>query len=255
MTTTGAESGAAPAHGTSLCLLGEFHMEHEGKPVQVSVAGQRLIALLAVHGRPVRRASVSAVLWPDSDGTRATANLRSVLHRLPSGGGKPLVSACRESLELADDVSVDLHACTSLVLALCEDESSYALPEPVDDGDAVSGGLVRTLLRDLLPDWSDEWLLVERERHRQMRMHALELLATRLRAAGRYTAALHAALSAVAVEPLRESAHRVVAQVHIDEGNVGEALRQYDMCRRLLDEGLGIRPSASFQQLVFPRVH
>ena len=38
---------------------------------------------------------------------------------------------------------------------------------------------------ELLPDWCDDWLVVDREQCHQMRLHALELLSDSLAAAGR----------------------------------------------------------------------
>jgi hypothetical protein len=40
------------------------------------------------------------------------------------------------------------------------------------------------LPEDLLPDWHDDWLVVERESHRQKRLHAPERSSAELRAAG-----------------------------------------------------------------------
>ena len=48
---------------------------------------------------------------------------------------------------------------------------------------------------EILPDWYDDWLLLERERIRQLRLHALEAIrCTRLTAAGRFGEAIEAAL-------------------------------------------------------------
>jgi DNA-binding SARP family transcriptional activator len=54
----------------------------------------------------------------------------------------------------------------------------------------------------------------------------------------------------VSGEPLRESAHRAVIEVHLAEGNPGEALRQYDLYRRLLRVELGLSPSQAIRSLV-----
>jgi DNA-binding SARP family transcriptional activator len=56
------------------------------------------------------------------------------------------------------------------------------------------------------PDWYDDWLQMERERFRQLRLHALETLAERFVALGRHAQAIDAALAAVQVDPLRETA-------------------------------------------------
>ena len=56
-------------------------------------------------------------------------------------------------------------------------------------------------------------------------------------------AALHLALEAVRAEPLRESANARLIEVYLAEGNVCDALRQYDAFRALLQRELGLEPS------------
>src|SRR3712207_6618263 len=94
--------------------------------------------------------------------------------------------------------------------------------------------------------------MVEQEAYRQKRLHALEWSARTLCERGLYTDALTAALGAVRCEPLRESAHRRVIQVHLAEGNHSEALRHYDGYRRLLAAELGLAPSPRMRQMVAP---
>ena len=53
-------------------------------------------------------------------------------------------------------------------------------------------------------------------------------------------------------EPLRESAHRSVIEVHLVEGNHAEALRQFHSYRRLIASELGIPPSPAIRRLVGP---
>ena len=106
------------------------------------------------------------------------------------------------------------------------------------------------LLTDLLPDCYDDWALVECERFRQLRLHALEALCERLTEAGRYGEAIDAGLAAVRGEPLRESAHRALIKAHLAEGNYVEAGRQYEVCRRIVRDELGIEPSDGLRKLV-----
>ena len=61
---------------------------------------------------------------------------------------------------------------------------------------------------------------------------------------------MDAGLAAISGEPLRESAHRVLIEAHLAEGNASEALRQYETYRRLLDEELGLAPSPRMRALV-----
>jgi DNA-binding SARP family transcriptional activator len=106
--------------------------------------------------------------------------------------------------------------------------------------------------RELLPGWHEDWVLAERERLRSMRLHALEALVNHLRCRGRFSAAIDVALDLIRMEPLRESAHRSLISVYLDEGNVAEAIRQFRNFCRLLDVELGVGPSALLTSLLAP---
>ena len=87
---------------------------------------------------------------------------------------------------------------------------------------------------DLLPTWYDNWLIIERERQRQIRLHALERMSDWYVGAERFDSAIEAALQAIAGDPLRESAHRCLIRAHLAEGNVSEARRQVRKYEALL---------------------
>jgi DNA-binding SARP family transcriptional activator len=48
---------------------------------------------------------------------------------------------------------------------------------------------------------------------------------------------------AVAAEPTRESARTELIKAHLAEGNVDEAIRQFESFRRVLEGELGVEPS------------
>ena len=107
------------------------------------------------------------------------------------------------------------------------------------------------LAGELLPGWCEDWVLLERERLRQLRLHALEVLADKLARAGRHSEAVQAACAAVRAEPLRESAHRALVRVHLAEGNVAEAVRAYRSFRDMLAYELGVTPTEHMEGLMF----
>jgi DNA-binding SARP family transcriptional activator len=202
------------------------------------MSSQRLVAFLALHNRPLLRVYVAGSLWIDASEQRSHANLRSALWRLRQTRRR-IVEATPSHLSLGPGVEVDVHRVLALTRGLLRD------PE-------TPTGLDQELTGDLLPDWYDDWLDVERERLRQLRLHALEAVAERLLADRRYGEAVEAALAALETDPLRESAHRLLVKVYLAEGNWGEALRQYRVfCGRLRDE-LGLRPSGQMEALVRP---
>lgn len=234
-------SPAAPPHPCRLTLLGGFRLDYDDQPVSTSDPTSRLLALLALQGRhrPVPRSVLADRLWADGAPSRASARLRNALWRLPSVDGRPVITGDGTTVALAPYVSVDLWQAESSARALTDDDADTA-PD------------LSAFESDLLPQWVDDWLLLEREAYRQTRLHALERASERLCRRGSYAAALQAALAAVACEPLRETAHRRVIEVHLVEGNHAEALRQYQSFRRLLAAELGLPPSPAIRSLVAP---
>lgn len=222
-----------------LSLIGTFGLTSAGEKLAVPESAQRLIAFLALQARPLSRALVASTLWLESSEERSSANLRSALWRLRRPG-HPLVVSSGKQLQLSPEVVVDAHALASRARRLLD-----GAPRDADvglDDDLLSG--------ELLPDWYDDWVLIERERLRQLRIHALEALADRLRAGRRFGHAVEAALAAVRAEPLRESAHRVLISVYLDEGNDCEAIRQFRFYRDYVNDELGVEPSQLMAELV-----
>jgi len=224
-------------------VLSGFHLWRQGS-VQVGVprASQRLLAFLALHGGAVNRAVVAGTLWPDATERHAYSNLRSTLARLERTCGKVLQASKRE-LGLTEGVTVDLHHAQALARRL--------LDPVVTPGQAELGTVaVVSLAADLLPGWYDDWVLIEAEDWRQLRLHALEALAQRLMAVGRWGEAAGAAAAAVRAEPLRESARVALIKVHLAEGNQSEALREFVRYRALLHAELGLEPTLRLRRLV-----
>jgi DNA-binding SARP family transcriptional activator len=218
-----------------LSLLNAFALVCDGVTIELPLTAQRLLAFVALHDHPLQRAYVSGVLWADSTQDRAAGSLRSSLWRLHRPGYQ-LIDASSTHLHLADGVEVDVRRGLAHARGLLAGAD-------VDGDDAALHG-------ELLPDWYDDWVLFERERFRQLALHALEAQAERLLELGRPLQALEGALAAVRSEPLRESAHRLLIRVHLAEGNAVEALRQFELCRRLLRDRLGLDPSPQLVELV-----
>lgn len=225
-----------------LLLLGGFGMDLETDAGEPAPAGAwKLLAYLALHG-PAPRATVAGTLWPDTTEARAKSCLRSALWRL-----KKTVPGAVEilpwKLALAPGVSTDVGELVAVARAVLESDSG--VPE---DFSVLLGAA------DLVPAWDDEWLSLERERLRLLRLEALDVLAGRLIAEGRPGSALQAALAAVQTDPLRESSSRQAIQALLAQGNVAQAQARYDAYATLLDDELGLAPSPSIRRLA-PAAH
>lgn len=229
---------SADGDPVTLRLLRGFQLEWTDREVDLPLSAQRVLAFLALQLRPQTRSYVAATLWVNFDEEHARACLRSALWRI-NRCGHQLVTADAWVLRLMPDVVVDLRECTRSAQEVLRGEAK--------------GGAVRVddlTVGDLLPGWYDEWVVVEREHFRQLRLHALEKVCEQLTDEGRFGEAVEAGLAAVSGEPLRESAHRVLIRAYLKEGNRGEAFRQYEACRQVLRRELGIDPSPVTEALL-----
>jgi DNA-binding SARP family transcriptional activator len=224
-----------------LGLVNGFQLEDRGRLVTVPVAGQRVLAFLALHNRPLRRAYVAGSLWPDEPEDRSGARLRGALCRLRQAGVDVVVTI-DDRLRLAPGVGVDVHLIEATV-----DRLGDATSVPADCSPWLAA-----LSGELLPDWYEDWLQVERERYRQLRIRGLEALCTGLTAVGRFSLAVQAGLACVAADPLRESAHRALIQAYLEEGNPSQALQQYRSFRQAAEAELGLKPTELMRELVRP---
>jgi DNA-binding SARP family transcriptional activator len=218
-------------------VLHQFRVLRDSHHVWLPLGSQQLVARLVVEDRPCARAAMATVLWPERSDRDAATQLRRALWRL-NRDVPGLIDRESRQLCLSAGVDVDL-------------AEIHRLAEAVATGtQRVSAHAVRLLESDLLSDWADPWLMSHRESLRQVRLHTLEALARNDLEAGRPGSALNAALAAVARDPLRESAHRIVIAAHLAEGNASEALRHYAQFRDLLWRELNLRPSTQLQAML-----
>lgn len=237
---TGQGSLEPERHRYRITLLGQFALHIDGRPVELPSTTGRLAAVVALGGDH-GRSRLAGMLWPDTTEDRARASLRSALWQ--AGQIAPGLLRANGSVQLDLEVEVDVHAlglaAHQLMSGNCVDPTDLALRKYCE--------------RELLPDWDDEWLVPERERLQQVQLHVLEAIACACVERGLFGLAIDAALAALKIDPLRESAHRTVIRAHLAEGNYAAALRAYRECVRVLDDEFGIEPSHETTALVSER--
>jgi DNA-binding SARP family transcriptional activator len=230
-------------HSSKVLMLGGFQLWWRGsEQVGISRASQRLLALLAICGGVTSRTAVAGTLWPDATETQACSNLRSALARM-NGPCRKMLQVSKLELGLAKDVTIDICYAQRLARRLLD-------PAVTLEQSDLSSAAIGILSSDLLPGWYDDWVLVKAEDWRQLRLHALEMLADRLTAVGCWGQAADAARAAVRAEPLRESAHGALIRVYLAEGNQSEAVRQFTDYRALLHAELGLEPTSRLRRLM-----
>ena len=223
-----------------LRLLGGPYVVDGSRRMAVPEGSKRLLVFIALHQGRVDRRQTAGVLWPHGDDERAAGNLRSALWRL-KGAGINVIRADKCALWLDPHVTFDVRDIDRWAGRIIE---GTAVPEelrmPRWSVDAV----------DLLPGWYDDWVIYERERLRQRLLHAMEALSRVLVKSRLFAQAIEVALEGVRIEPLRESAHRVLLEAHLAEGNVCEARRIYEQYSELVRRELGVSPDPELYRLV-----
>ena len=217
----------APERTARLSVLGPFGMRLSGDTDAIpplAADDRRLLAVLAVDATPRTTRSLATLLWPELDIDVALGTLLGVRDSLAE-----LIVEANDTLQLTDWVEVDLTGTLSLLRAWRADPFGIA-PEHL-------GELVDALGQDLLPGWTDSWVIEERSRLRRVRLHALSSLCTQLTSLGCHDLAIRAGMHVVSAEPLNEDARRALIEAHLAAGNVSEAIAQYenfvDTCTRL----------------------
>ena len=177
-------------------------------------------------------------LWPSGQ-DRGLAPLLSKLRRVvPLDGLRPAV----------DELWVDIEAAAA---AVHRAESSLALGDP----HAAWGPSQVAMFvagRPFLAGEEAPWIDVERRRLGELHMRALEAYAASTLGVGgtELSAAVRAGRKLVALEPYRESGHRILMEALDREGNTAEALLVYEALRAKLRDELGINPSSPTQDFI-----
>ena len=208
--------------------------------------GRVAFAYLAVErGRPVTVDELAAALWPEEQPAAWESALRAIISKLRSliadACGRSALSAGRGwyELRLPADAWVDIEAAADAIhdaeAALRKGNAAVAYGPS-----AVAHHIAR---RPFLPGEYGEWVESHRDRLRDILLRALEARTEVYLWNAEHALALRTAKDLIALEPLRESGHRLVMRAHTALGNTAEALRAYEDCRRLIARELGVDPS------------
>jgi len=206
-------------------LFGGFEADLQGAPLPSlrTQKGNWLLALLALYaGRPLEREWVAEQLWPDSFTPRD--NLKRSLTDLRGAMGTHagrIVSLSRDRFML-DSTNVDIDVC-HFDAAIAEAKRSRSV-SPLRKAVAVYRG-------PLLMGWTADWIDPKRELRTQEFLSALESLAEQTVEEGNYADGLAYAGRALSIDPLLESAYRIIMRAHAgrnDLAAVSQTFRQLE---------------------------
>jgi DNA-binding SARP family transcriptional activator/GAF domain-containing protein len=234
--------------------LGRFTLIKDGHAVPPERFVRRrsltlLKILLTRYGKPVHREELMEILWPDGDpqATRVLLNVavhylrRALEPDLPAGSPSHFVRTCGECYAFDTTAPHRLDSQQFLAAAGLGDrlEREGRLAEALDAcRDAIS-----LYAGDFLEDepYSD-WCAVEREYLREVFLTVLRRSARLFVGRGDVDAAVACYRRALLIDATLEDMHRGLMELLWRTGRRDEALRQYQVCRAILQRELGVAP-------------
>ena len=231
-------------------------------PIQVTLGEQpitgfksnkvrALLAYLAVESdKPHRRESLAGLLWPDWSEREALGNLRYTLSDLRRAiddrvAEPPFLIISRDTIQFntASDYWLDVAAFTE-----CLGNQSTSIEEQEKAMELYKGAFLEGFSVDDSSAY-DDWTLLTREKLVRQALTSLHTLADSHEERKEYEKVQSLAWRQLELEPWDESAHQRLMRVMALAGQRSSALAQYESCRKILNEELGIKPSEETQIL------
>ena len=197
-----------------------------------------LLAFLALQGaRGQSREKLADLLWGSSAEEQARANLRhalSSIRKALNGDGDTYLVVEGDHVSLAGrDIEVDVAQFEHFI----EQATPHALKRAAAlyKGDMLDGF-------SLKEDMFEGWARVERERLRHLASDMLTKLIAHCDRVGDTERCIGTAARLLSLDPLRESAHRILMRAYAVQGRHASALKQFETCRDILKRELGVEP-------------
>lgn len=216
-----------------------------------------LIFLAVPQGRAHSRGTLVALFWPEISEDAARNNLRVALADLRRSLGDAAASLETDRVSvrlLPGGHTLDVDEYESLLAAV--QAHSHVRLESCDSCISRLAGAAALYRGDFLDGFSiadseafDEWATRNRERQRLAQLALLHQLAVSHEQREDHAAQVAYGRQLLAIEPWRESAHDLVIRGLWATGQRGAALKQYDACRRVLADELGLQPSPELAAL------
>jgi DNA-binding SARP family transcriptional activator len=222
-------------------VLGGAELAVGGRPLVelASAKAAALVVYLAVTGTGHSRSALAGLLWSDLPEATARANLRLVLTKLRRVLPEHL-EVTRQAVALAPGRPVWVDAVEVA-------RAAAGAPDGV-----VLLAAVRLCRGELLEGFEvpgaplfDEWLVGRRAAVRADMLAIMDRAVGLAHDRGDAATGVEVARRILELEPLHEEAHRALMWFLATGGQRSAALAQYETCRYVLREELGVEPSAA----------
>ena len=224
-----------------LALLGRLQLSWDEQPIRqlVSAKAQALLCYLAVTGQTHSRQALAGLLWGELPEADARRNLRGVVMKLRKFAEPYLII-------------------TNQTLAF-DGSSPYwldveVLQGVVEQADVVDDDVLREAVQlyrgEFMADFQvgyapafEDWLAWQRTALQEVVLWGYGRLAQRCAEREQYGEGITYLRQLLQIDAVREEAHRQLMSLLALNGQRAMALTQYDLCRDILMNELGVEPS------------
>ena len=225
-----------------LSLLGQVAIHKDGVPVTgfKSAKTRALLYYLAVTRQSHFRSALAGLLWGELPEANAHMNLRKALESLRHLVG-PHLTVTRQTVafDRSSPCWLDVDEFETRLSGDIAAVEVERLKEAIElyQGDFLEGFDVREAAA------FEEWVRLQRVYLREIAIQALRRLIEYQAGQREYQSSMTYTNRLLALDPWREEAHQQLMLLLARSGQRSAALAQYETCRRMLAQELGVQPT------------
>ena len=235
-------------------LLGLFRISVDGRAVDERRFTRRkpkqLIKLLALQPHhQLHREQAMEFLWPDSEPESAANNLHKAIHMARHALEPSLKSVADSHFILTQEQQVILRA--PGIFWIDVDAFEHRLAAASKGAEVGANEEARALYEGelLTEDRYEDWAVARREQLRNAYQELLAKLAQLYETHGEHQSAIERLKELAGYDATNEETHRRLMRLYALNGNKHQALRQYQLCREVLQKELGEEPERATREL------
>lgn len=220
----------------------QIQLSTESLADRLTPKAQALFVYLAVTGQSHSRDRLADLLWSEMNNQQARNNLRYLLPDLRNLLDDYLIITSKSiSFDRQASYWLDVDLLRTTLAARPNLVETPALQSALDlyQGEFLTGFTVRNA-----PVF-EGWVVQQREELHRLVVQGCYTLAARYWQQAAYQAGLAATRRLLQWEPWHEAGHRLQMQLLAATGQRTAALAQYDLCRTVLADELGVAPEAA----------
>jgi ATP/maltotriose-dependent transcriptional regulator MalT len=234
----------------SIYALGKSQVKVDGKPVTTTSwvnqkRARELFFFLVTHpNKSLSKEEIGVTLWPDSSSEQLRLQFRNTIYyvRYALGQDAIISNERRYSFNSDLDFSYDVQEFEHKIGQADKAETPLRKIELLQEAMQLYQG-------EFYPEGEGSWVMTERQRLAQIQEHSLLALAQLYLEKGEPKTALIQCQSILAENHCMESAHRLAMQAYAALGNRSGIANQYELCKQLLQDELGLEPSPETTEL------